>query len=153
MLSLVTKNVIEANRRPAKNYRRDAFMARGPRGKVSLPEAFREPSRNLPGNFVTWHPFYNLWLITFGANGKPTEFLMVPFHGSILLLPGTFRVASGSFRNAGTMHYWEEEYNKEIIMTDYFSSGVLPGTFRELPGTQENIMLKITRMPPILKCF
>jgi hypothetical protein len=36
-------------------------------------------------------------------------------------------------------------------MTDYFSSGVLPGTFRELPGPQENSMLKITRMPPILK--
>jgi hypothetical protein len=27
-------------------------------------------------------------------------------------------------------------------MTDYFSSGVLPETFRELPGPQENWMSK-----------
>ena len=44
MRSLVEKDDIEANRRPAKNYRRDAVMARGPRGKVSLPETFREAS-------------------------------------------------------------------------------------------------------------
>ena len=47
------KEGIEANRRPAKNYYRDAFMARGPRGKVSLPVTFQEPSRNRWGNSVT----------------------------------------------------------------------------------------------------
>ena len=53
MFSLADKEGIEANRRPAKNYYRFAFMARGPRGKVSLPETLQDPSRNLPGSSVT----------------------------------------------------------------------------------------------------
>ena len=40
MFSHAEMEGIEANRRPAKYYYRDAFMARGPRGKVSLPETF-----------------------------------------------------------------------------------------------------------------
>jgi hypothetical protein len=35
-----------------------------------------------------------------------------------------------------------KDVHKGIIMTDYFSSGVLPETFRELPGPQENWVLK-----------
>ena len=46
------KEGMKANRRHAKDYYRDAFMAREPRGKVSRPETFQEPSKNLPGNSV-----------------------------------------------------------------------------------------------------
>ena len=48
MFSRAEKECIEANRRTAKNDYRDAFMARGPRGKVSRLEIFQQPSRNLP---------------------------------------------------------------------------------------------------------
>ena len=41
MLSHSGMEGIEANRRPEKNYYRGAFMARAPRGKVTLPETFR----------------------------------------------------------------------------------------------------------------
>ena len=53
MLSHAEKEGIQAKRRPAENYYRDAFMARGQRGKASLPETVQEPSGNLPGNSVT----------------------------------------------------------------------------------------------------
>ena len=45
MFSHAVKEGIEANRRHAENYYRDTCMARGPRGKCSLPETFWEPSR------------------------------------------------------------------------------------------------------------
>ena len=45
MVTHAEKEGIGAKRRPAKNFYSDAFMARGPRGKVSLLEAFQEASR------------------------------------------------------------------------------------------------------------
>ena len=48
MFAHIEKEGIEANRIPAKNCYRDAFMARGPRGKVSRFHRWK-PSRNLPG--------------------------------------------------------------------------------------------------------
>ena len=42
MFSHAAKEGIEANRRPVKSYYRDAFMARGPHGKVSVLETFQE---------------------------------------------------------------------------------------------------------------
>ena len=63
MFSHAEKEGMEVNRRPAKNYYRDACMARGLRGKVSLPATFQEPSGHLLGDSVTRPPF--LWLITF----------------------------------------------------------------------------------------
>ena len=53
ILSHAEKEGLEAKHGPAKNYYRDALMALGPRGNVSLPETFQEPPRNLPGSSVT----------------------------------------------------------------------------------------------------
>ena len=74
VLSYAGNESIEANRRPAKNYYRDAFMARRPRGKVSLPETFREPSS---------------WLITFdtfATENLPESFREIPESGNYAFL-------------------------------------------------------------------
>ena len=107
---------IEADRRAAKNYYRYAFMARGPRGEVSLPEAFWEPPRNLPGNSVTRHPFHNLWYTfdTFDSGNLQGIFWEL-LEGGIL-----------AFLREGRESF----------------SGNLPGTFQELLGPQEKIMLQ-----------
>ena len=84
MLSQNEKKCIEANRSPAKNYYRDAFMTRGPRGKVSLPETFPEPSMKLLASVL-----YNLWLITFdtfASRNLPGIFQELPECGLHALL-------------------------------------------------------------------
>ena len=53
MFSHAENEGIQANRRPANDYYRDAFIAHGLRGKDSLLETFQECSGNLPGNSVT----------------------------------------------------------------------------------------------------